>query len=62
MLLFKKEKEVIELILKHLDLVEQSMKTGITTIEFYLQNNIEASDRAEDASDQLELATLKSMV
>ncbi len=40
MLLFKKEKEVIELILKHLDLVEQSMKTGITTIEFYLQDNI----------------------
>jgi hypothetical protein len=40
MLLFKKEKEVIKLILKHLDLVEQSMKTGITTIEFYLQDNI----------------------
>ena len=27
--LFKKEKEVIELILKHLDLVEDSLKTGI---------------------------------
>lgn len=40
MLFFKKEKEVIELILKHVDLVEQSMKTGITTIDFYLQDNI----------------------
>lgn len=40
MLFFKKEKEVIEMILKHVDLVEQSMKTGITTIDFYLQDNI----------------------
>ena len=37
---FKKEKEVIELILKHLELVEDSLKTGIRTIEFYLDNNI----------------------
>ena len=37
---FKKEKEVIELILKHLDLVEDSIKTGIRTIEFYLDDNI----------------------
>src|SRR5210317_80684 len=40
MMLFKKEKEVIELILKHLDLVEDSMKTGINTVENYLENNI----------------------
>ena len=33
MLLFKKEKQVIEYILKHLDLVEDSLKTGIKTIE-----------------------------
>jgi hypothetical protein len=39
-LLFKKEKEVIELILKHLDLVEDSLKTGIQTIEVYLNDNI----------------------
>ena len=39
-MLFKKEKEVIELILKHLDLVEDSMKTGINTVENYLENNI----------------------
>ncbi len=37
---FKKEKEVIELILKHLELVEDSIKTGIRTIEFYLDDNI----------------------
>ena len=40
MILFKKEKEVIELILKHLDMVEDSLKTGIQTIEFYLEDNI----------------------
>ncbi|UCD77917.1 MAG: DUF47 domain-containing protein [Desulfobacterales bacterium] len=40
MLLFKKEKQVIELILKHLDLVEETLKTGIRTIELYLENNI----------------------
>ena len=34
MLLFKKEKQVIELILKHLDLVEETLKTGIRTTEF----------------------------
>jgi predicted phosphate transport protein (TIGR00153 family) len=39
-LLFKKEKEVIELILKHLDAVEESLKTGIQTIEIYLEDNI----------------------
>ena len=37
---FKKEKKVIELILKHLDLVEDSLKTGIRTIELYLDDNI----------------------
>ena len=40
MLLFKKEKQVIEYILKHLDLVEDSLKTGIKTIEYYLEDNI----------------------
>lgn len=39
-MLFKKEKEVIELILKHLDAVEESLKTGIQTIEIYLEDNI----------------------
>ena len=40
MRLFKKEKQVIELILKHLDLIEGSMKNGLKTIEFYLDDNI----------------------
>ncbi len=40
MLLFKKEKQVIEYILKHLDLVVESLKTGIKTIEHYLEDNI----------------------
>ena len=39
-MLFKKEKEVIELILKHLDAVEESLISGIQTIEFYLEDNI----------------------
>jgi predicted phosphate transport protein (TIGR00153 family) len=37
---FKKEKEVIEQILRHLDLVEDSLKTGIRTIEYYIADNI----------------------
>ena len=40
MIFFKKEKEVIELILKHLNLVEDTLKTGIRTIEVYLDDNI----------------------
>ena len=40
MLLFKKEKEVIELILKHLDMIEECLMDGIKTIEFYLDDNI----------------------
>ena len=40
MRLFKKEKQVIELILKHLDLIEESMKNGLKTIEFYMDDNI----------------------
>ena len=40
MLLFKKEKEVIELILKHLDMVEECLMAGIKTVEFYLDGDI----------------------
>ena len=40
MVFFKKEKEVIELILKHLDLAVDSLKSGIQTIEFYLNDDI----------------------
>ena len=37
---FKKEKEVVELILHHLDMVEDCIKTGIKTIEFYLDGKL----------------------
>jgi predicted phosphate transport protein (TIGR00153 family) len=40
MLLFKKEKEVIALILKHLDMVEECLKDGIKAVELYLDDNI----------------------
>jgi len=40
MLLFKKEKEVIGLILNHLDMVEECLQSGIKAIEFYLEDNI----------------------
>ena len=40
MILFKKEKEVVELILKHLDVIEDVIKSGLKTIEFYLDGNI----------------------
>ena len=36
MVFFKKEKEVIELILKHLNLVEDTLKTGLRSIQVYL--------------------------
>jgi predicted phosphate transport protein (TIGR00153 family) len=52
MLLFKKEKEVIELILKHVDMVEECLQTGIKTIESYLQEEInEAKAMARKAQD-----------
>jgi predicted phosphate transport protein (TIGR00153 family) len=39
-MLFKKEKEVIKLILKHLDVTEKTIKGSLRTIEFYLDGNI----------------------
>ena len=40
MFLFKKEKEVIEQILKHLVIVENCLNAGIQAVEFYLEDNI----------------------
>ena len=54
MILFKKEKEVIELILKHLDLAEDSLKTGIQTIEKYLSHNIDDAKRLAREVRQIE--------
>ena len=39
-MLFKKEKKVIQVILKHLDLTVDSLKTGIQTAECYLKNDL----------------------
>jgi predicted phosphate transport protein (TIGR00153 family) len=40
MALFKKEKAVIELILNHLSMIEEAIKSGLKTIELYLEGNI----------------------
>ena len=37
---FKKEKEVIELVTKHVDAVEECLKTGAKTLKVYLSGNI----------------------
>ena len=47
MFFFKKEKEVVELLLKHMDVVEECLTTGIKTIQTYLKGNTrEANDLA----------------
>ena len=37
---FRREKEVIDLILKHLNTVEEGLKTAMETIETYLKGEI----------------------
>ena len=37
---FKKEKEVMELVTKHMDAVEECLRTGTKTLEIYLSGNI----------------------
>jgi len=50
-MLFKKEKEVIELVLKHLETVETCLKTGIETVAQYLdQNTADAKRLAKEVS------------
>ncbi len=39
-MLFKKEKKVIELILKHLDMTEETVKDSLKTIQYYIDGNI----------------------
>ena len=41
MFLFKKEKEVVEFLIKHLEIVEECLTTAIKTIQSYLQGNID---------------------
>ncbi|MBT8331692.1 MAG: DUF47 family protein [Deltaproteobacteria bacterium] len=40
MMLFKKEKKVIELILKHLDMTEETVKDSLKTLQYYIDGNI----------------------
>ena len=54
MALFKKEKEVIELIIKHLDVVEDCAKTSLKAGEFYLQDNISEAKNHARKSQSLE--------
>ena len=48
MFLYKKEKEVVELLNKHLDIVDECLAVGIKTIQEYLSGNLkEAKDLAK---------------
>lgn len=39
-MLFKKEKKVIELILKHLEMTEETVKDSLKTIQYYIDGNV----------------------
>ncbi|MCK5721331.1 MAG: DUF47 family protein, partial [Gammaproteobacteria bacterium] len=54
MALFKKEKAVDELILKHLDMVEDCVKTSRKAGEFYLQDDISQAKVHARSSQSLE--------
>jgi len=54
MILFKKEKEVIELILQHVDKVEECIKVGITTLQAYLKDDIQSAKQLARETDRLE--------
>ena len=65
-----------ELLIKHIDIVEECLNTALKTIQMYLKGAIKeakelakqvdaivkVSDVAEDVADQLDLVILKSMV
>ena len=54
MILFKKEKEVLELIEKHADKVEECMSTSLSTLEAYLDDDIASAKRLARQTDNLE--------
>ncbi len=54
MILFKKEKEVLELIEKHADKVEECMLTTFSTLEAYLNEDIASAKRLARQTDNLE--------
>ncbi len=54
MIIFKKEKEVIKLIEKHADKVEECLAMAVKTIATYLQNNISEAKNLARRTDQIE--------
>ena len=54
MILFKKEKEVIELILQHVDKVEECIKVGTRTLQAYLKDDTQKAKKLARETDRLE--------
>jgi predicted phosphate transport protein (TIGR00153 family) len=54
MIFFKKEKEVLDLILKHVDIVERCLMTAIETVEAYLTEDIARAKKLSQDTDKIE--------
>jgi len=54
MILFKKEREVIELLLQHVDTVENCIQTAIKTLQAYLQGDIKNAKTLAREADRIE--------
>jgi len=56
MVFFKKEKEVLELILKHADAVEKCILTAMETIDAYLKGEKDKAKKLSQETDRIESA------
>ncbi len=56
-MLYKKERDVNDLILKHLAKVEKCITTALKTVEEYLDNNIDEAKKLAKKVDQIETET-----
>jgi predicted phosphate transport protein (TIGR00153 family) len=54
MIIFKKEQEVIDLIEKHADKMEECLSTAIKTIQAYLKDNIDEAKKHGRETDEIE--------
>ena len=54
MIFFKKEKEVIDLILKHVDVVEECLVTAMETIDAYLKGEKDKAKKLSHQTDKIE--------
>ncbi len=54
MIIFKKEKEVINLIAKHADKMEECLSTAIKTIHAYLEKNMDEAKKLGRETDKIE--------